>query len=87
MPAHVCWHMLRCFGLLRGRPRPLQPVAGREDTATTAAPRCRAGGTNPKYLTPSEVREVLRRMWELNAPILAFIYPTGERAGQCGQCG
>ncbi|KAL4436828.1 hypothetical protein ABPG75_003967 [Micractinium tetrahymenae] len=34
------------------------------------------GGANPKYLTPSEVREVLRRMWELSAPILAYIYPT-----------
>ncbi|PSC74762.1 beta and beta-prime subunits of DNA dependent RNA-polymerase [Micractinium conductrix] len=34
------------------------------------------GGAHPKYLTPSEVREVLRRMWELNEPILAFIYPT-----------
>ena len=39
---------------------------------------CRLGGAHPKYLTPSEVREVLRRMWELNEPILAFIYPTGE---------
>jgi len=34
-----------------------------------------AGGT-PKYLTPTEVREILRRMWELNEPILAYIYPT-----------
>ena len=33
---------------------------------------------NPKYLTPSEVREVMRRMWALNEPILAYIYPTGE---------
>ncbi len=41
------------------------------------------GGANPKYLSPSEVKEVLRRMWELNEPILAFIYPTGGcRAGQ-----
>ncbi|KAI3425875.1 hypothetical protein D9Q98_007848 [Chlorella vulgaris] len=33
------------------------------------------GGANPKYLTPSEVMEVMRRTWELNEPILAFIYP------------
>jgi len=33
-------------------------------------------GDAPKYLTPSEVREILRRMWELNEPILAYIYPT-----------
>jgi DNA-directed RNA polymerase I subunit RPA1 len=30
----------------------------------------------PKYLTPTEVREILRRMWEINEPILAYIYPT-----------
>ncbi|KAL4526208.1 hypothetical protein Ndes2437B_g07463 [Nannochloris sp. 'desiccata'] len=33
-------------------------------------------GDTPKYLTPTEVREILRRMWELNEPILAYIYPT-----------
>lgn len=48
---------------------------------------CRLGGQHPKYLTPSEVREVLRRMWALNAPILAYIYPTGARPpGCCGLC-
>jgi hypothetical protein len=38
---------------------------------------CSLGGANPKYLTPSEVMEVMRRTWELNEPILAFIYPAG----------
>jgi len=38
----------------------------------------RSPSANPKYLTPSEVREVMRRMWALNEPILAYIYPTGE---------
>lgn len=37
-----------------------------------------SASANPKYLTPSEVREVMRRMWTLNEPILAYIYPTGE---------
>lgn len=30
----------------------------------------------PKFLTATEVREIMRRMWELNDPILAYIYPT-----------
>lgn len=42
---------------------------------------------SPKYLTPSEVREVLRRMWQLNEPILAYIYPTGGRVCISGLCG
>ena len=50
-------------------------------TASSSRP-CRLGGTNPKYLTPSEVREILRRMWDLNAPILAFIYPTGAQSSR-----
>ncbi|EFN55686.1 hypothetical protein CHLNCDRAFT_133943 [Chlorella variabilis] len=37
-------------------------------------------GGHPTYLTPSEVKEVLRRMWELNEPILAYIYPTESTA-------
>lgn len=32
--------------------------------------------TTPKYLTPTEVREIMRRLWELSEPILAYIYPT-----------
>jgi hypothetical protein len=40
---------------------------------------CRSlAAAHPKYLTPTEVREVLRRVWDLNEPILAYIYPTGE---------
>lgn len=33
-------------------------------------------GDTPKYLTPTEVREILRRVWDINEPILAYIYPT-----------
>ena len=49
---------------------------------TTAPPRSlssRRAGEHPKYLTPSEVLEILRRMWELNEPLLAYLYPTGGR--------
>ena len=32
-------------------------------------------GDTPKYLTPTEVREILRRVWDVNEAILAYIYP------------
>lgn len=39
------------------------------------APRVTAN-ENPKYLSPAEVKEIMRRMWELNEPLLQYIYPT-----------
>lgn len=32
--------------------------------------------SNPKFLTPVEVKEIMKRMWDLNDPLLAYIYPT-----------
>lgn len=29
----------------------------------------------PKYLTPSEVQEIMRRLWQTSEPLLAYIYP------------
>jgi DNA-directed RNA polymerase I subunit RPA1 len=45
-------------------------------TNTAAAASSVLSGDTPKYLTPTEVREIIRRMWEINEPILAYIYPT-----------
>lgn len=46
--------------------------------ATPAPSAASAGltGDNPTYLTPTEVREIMRRMWELSEPLLAYVYPT-----------
>jgi DNA-directed RNA polymerase I subunit RPA1 len=47
-------------------------------------------GDSPTYLTPTEVREVMRRFWELNEPLLAYVYPADvarrqrRRAGPAG---
>ena len=33
-----------------------------------------AGGDRPRYLTPSEVQEVMRRMWARNPGILNLLF-------------
>lgn len=44
--------------------------AGNEDKIETDIP------AGPQYLTPTEVREILGRLWRKSEPILSFIYPT-----------
>ena len=34
-----------------------------------------ASSLNPTFLTPTEVKEIARRLWEINAPLLDLIYP------------
>jgi DNA-directed RNA polymerase I subunit RPA1 len=43
--------------------------------ADGAAPAGGPGGADPSYLTPTEVREVLKRVWAANAPLLALVFP------------
>ena len=40
------------------------------------APEDKSDSSAPKFLTPSEVRDIMRRMWKINEPMLAYIYPT-----------
>lgn len=48
--------------------------------AATAAAKGEARDERPRYLTPSEVEEVLRRMWTKNAPILALLFAADKSA-------
>ena len=57
-----------------------EPTTTTTTTTTTAkiisSAAAALSGDTPKYLTPTEVKEILRRMWTINDPILAYIYPT-----------
>lgn len=35
---------------------------------------CVCSGSRPRYMTPAEVREVLKRMWHKNTDILSLLY-------------
>ena len=36
--------------------------------------RLQVGDSRPRYLTPAEVQEILRRMWARNGPILSLLF-------------
>lgn len=52
--------------------------SARRAAATAAKGAARDG--KPRYLTPSEVQEVMRRMWAKNAPILALLFAADKSA-------
>jgi hypothetical protein len=42
-------------------------------------------GGRPRFMTVSEVREVMRRMWAANAPLLALMYAHDAHPGRSAE--